>query len=53
MKKFKRLYLTVDNEVMEYLGLDPDTVTAAELRKRLREVVKLLKESDIEVKPGS
>ena len=45
-KKFRRVYLTIDNDVMVALDLDPDTVTAAELRKRLREVTGVAKRSN-------
>jgi hypothetical protein len=37
-KNFRRLYVTVDDDVMVIFGLDPKTVTATELRQRLREI---------------
>lgn len=37
-KNFRRLYVTIDDDVMSALGLDPATVTAVELRQRLREI---------------
>jgi len=37
-KNFRRLYLTIDEDVMVILGLDPTTVTATDLRLRLREI---------------
>lgn len=38
-KQFRRLNVTVDAATMTALGLDAATVTAAELRQRLRELV--------------
>ena len=39
MDDFKRVYLTVDEEVLDFLRLEKETVTAATLRKRLAVVV--------------
>jgi hypothetical protein len=36
--KYRRLWLTLDADVMAALGLDPETVTAVQLRRRLREL---------------
>lgn len=37
-KAFRRVYLTVDKDVMTALGLDAETVTSTQLRKRLRQL---------------